>query len=891
MCKRWKKLVGICLCVCLLTGVLPVFAEDSAGAGENTLAITNETEFLAFAENCRFDQYSRGLRVSLDADLNLEGTEFQGVPIFMGTLEGNNHTISGLSIGQEGSAQGLFRYLGESAVVRNLTVQGKVTPTGSQTDVGGIVGINSGVLEQCRFEGETAGSDRIGGVAGTNRVSGILDGCTVEGSVHGAHFIGGLAGENYGVVRNSTNAASVNVTAQENEVNLSSITLETVTGTEAANTVTNVGGIAGSNNGVIRDCENQGRIGYRQMGYNIGGIAGSQLGYMENCTNAGEVYGRKEVGGIVGQMEPISKVEYSADTLQILSQQLSETTALAARASGRAQSGAETVNRQIDALQGHTAAAEDAVKQLLPDRDNPSLPDPDTVTAAHNALTGSLTGAQNSMEQIAESSRNSALSLAREVTALTNQMHKMSATVNNASEHLGGSITDVSDEDTEKDLTGKVYLCHNHGAVQGDRNVGGIVGAVAWENDLDPEDDVQIQGQRSLNFDSQLRSVIRSCQNDGAVSGKKRQVGGIVGYLSLGLAKECVNTGEVEAPDGTFVGGIAGRSGGFLRDNSAKCRLEGISSVGGIAGSGTIVSGCRSLVEIRSGAEKLGAVLGQQEEGSAETEHPVEENYYMIARTDLGGVDGISYAGQAEPMAQEAFLALEGLPEAFRQSTVTFADESGERQTLVLPLGSALAETEIPEVPIKDGHNGSWDGLEELGSGGVFFDHTFTAVYDGYEPTIRSQEQRENGRPILLAEGAFAEDESFALQPLEELPEGSGRSAPVEGWELPEFSVDAPTRVHLSCPEGHKADAMELRVRGEDGSWRTVEPEVQGSYLVFAVEPTDTGICLFQDPFDFQWVAYTAGAAVVAALLAAGIILYRKKKLKSESSEEVTSKV
>lgn len=883
--NAWKKTVGLCLCACLIwVGILPAFAE-----GEKTLSITTVTEFLAFAENCRLDQYSDGMTVSLDADLDLQGAEFSGVPIFLGTLEGNDHTITGLSVVQDGSAQGLFRYLGETGTIRHLTVRGEVKPTGSRSDVGGIVGVNSGTLENCRFEGEVSGGDRVGGIVGSNQVSAILDGCTMTGRVHGAHFVGGAAGQNYGVIRNTSNTAEVNATAEENEVEISAITMETVTGTENANTVTDVGGVAGGNTGMIRDCENHGTVGYLHMGYNIGGIVGSQLGYMESCTNFGSVYGRKEVGGIVGQMEPISKIEYRADTLQILDRQLDETAALANQVSSSARHGVESVAEQVDALQGHTTAAKDAVQQLLPDRENPHLPDEDTVVAAHNTLTSSISGAQNSMEQIAQSSRNTALSLSRDVNALTDQINDISSTVRNASNQLGGSVKDCSDQDTDADQTGKVFGCANHGAVQGDLNVGGIAGAMAWENDLDPEDDIQVSGQRSLNFDSELRAVVRSCQNDGTVTVKKRQAGGIVGYMALGLVKDCVNTAEVDAAGGAFVGGIAGRSTGFIRNNSAKCRLKGDRSVGGIAGSGTIVSDCRSLVEIISGEEKLGAVLGTLEADKAPSEESVKGNYYMSVKKDLGGVDGISYAGEAEPLIQEAFFALEGLPEVFRQSRVTFVDGAAESETITLPIGTPLTEENIPAVPPQDGYNGVWDGLEEQGTEGIYFDTTFTAVYDGYEKTIRSKEQREDGKPVLLASGAFSEDRSFEIQPLEALPEVSGTRETVEGWTIPTIDAEGSTQLRISCPEGYDAGELEIQLWGEDGGWRTVDSRVKGSYLVFAVGPTDTGICLVHNTANYGWVPY-AGAAAAAALIA-GIVVYRKKKTKQAQTEPVGSEV
>ena len=293
-----KRIFCLLLCAFLLSSlILPVFAteEEVPPAAEvvTTIFIGNEESFLRFAENCRLDSYSRELQVELLQDLDLTGFDFSGVPIFCGTFLGNGHTISGLNITANGSAMGLFRYLSPEAVVRDLTVAGTVSPQGSQTLVGGIAGSNAGSIQNCTFQGSITGSDQVGGIAGSNTVTGIIENCQLSGLIHGDHFIGGIAGSNTGVIRGCINKASVNITPQQNSVDLSDITLDNITNSESANTVTDIGGIAGSNGGVIRDCDNFADIGYRHMGYNIGGIAGSTMGYIVQSQNFGNISGRK----------------------------------------------------------------------------------------------------------------------------------------------------------------------------------------------------------------------------------------------------------------------------------------------------------------------------------------------------------------------------------------------------------------------------------------------------------------------------------------------------------------------------------------------------------------------------------------------------------------------
>lgn len=130
----------------------------------------------------------------------------------------------------------------------------------------------------------SAGSsgDTVGGLAGKNY--GKLVDCAFEGSVRGGSSVGGLAGQNTGSLVGCENQGDVNTTVVEVQADLSDITL--LRTTESVPAGTDIGGIAG----------------YEHMGYNVGGIAGRQSGYLDGCTNTGTVQGRKDVGGIAGQM-------------------------------------------------------------------------------------------------------------------------------------------------------------------------------------------------------------------------------------------------------------------------------------------------------------------------------------------------------------------------------------------------------------------------------------------------------------------------------------------------------------------------------------------------------------------------------------------------------------
>ncbi len=66
----------------------------------------------------------------------------------------------------------------------------------------------------------------------------------------------------------------------------------------------------------LQSCKNTGPVGYEHVGYNVGGIAGRQSGYLNGCTNQGVILGRKDVGGIAGQLEPEIFLRYGEDLLK-----------------------------------------------------------------------------------------------------------------------------------------------------------------------------------------------------------------------------------------------------------------------------------------------------------------------------------------------------------------------------------------------------------------------------------------------------------------------------------------------------------------------------------------------------------------------------------------------
>ena len=234
---------------------------------------------------------------------------------FEGIFEGNGMTISGLNIdrvsGSDESYAGFFGVVGKQGSVKNLTISDSKTEiTRSTKYVGGVVGLNYGVLENVNTTATVTVSSTadatnggVGGIAGRNGGYGTMIGCENKASVSGKYLTGGVAGANTGAISNSINHGSVvssdsaaggivggshyrtNIPGESNIVHVpgriaSCQNFGSVQGDDYA------GGIVGENrNGTINNCRNDGAVSARAkttrwgMVIDAGGYAGGVAGY------------------------------------------------------------------------------------------------------------------------------------------------------------------------------------------------------------------------------------------------------------------------------------------------------------------------------------------------------------------------------------------------------------------------------------------------------------------------------------------------------------------------------------------------------------------------------------------------------------------------------------
>ena len=1127
-----NRLVILLIFALLLSLAAPV------GAAGSRITIRTPEDLVELSRRCSLDSWSRGKTVVLSADLDLSDVEFSSIPTFGGTFDGQGYTISGLTITGSGNVRGLFRYLQSGGVVQNVSLEVTIEPTDLQDSLGGLVGNNRGSVRNCTVTGSIQGETNIGGIIGVNESSGKIINSTFSGSVTGEHYVGGIAGQNLGSILQCVNQGKINTVAVEGEADLEDLDSRPLNSTENLPACTDIGGITGFSTGVLQSCKNTGPVGYEHVGYNVGGIAGRQSGYLNGCTNQGVILGRKDVGGIAGQLEPEIFLRYGEDLLNqlwselgtlgdqvdhLLSDLNSTNTSTTAQLqtlsshAGTAQDAAgelmdaakdwangnlstvndlsariswslqqlepiletlrplpEELTDAVDALEEgldqaeqagdlasdagqslrtalqealraadhmnegleHIRASQDALKSALGDpneiklaleqmakgigqlgdgtvafseamehlRDGwAALPDvssidaflqafedlstagtstanglkniqkafirlKDTITAngdptealktalqelqkaaasfqsgadqlqtagkhllsaldtledagiyldgvvdafrdagdAFNnafsrlgegadafhemvktlaeepsiqftpigsdmtargdALDAALSDLLGSADDLGDLLSQSSDTILGDLSAVSQQLQSITDLLRQETSLKksgeGDRIEDISDQvDGRSQRTGCLSDARNEGVVKGDVNVAGIAGSMAIENDFDREDDLVEVGDRSLDVRYQTKAVVLSCINLGEVTGKKDDAGGIVGRMDLGQVSHCENYGSVSSADGSYVGGIAGASWGSIRDSWARCTLSGDHYVGGIAGYGSTLKNCHTLITLQEGSAYVGTVAG-----SVDPEGTVTGNTFT--QEALGAIDGISYAGQAEPVTFGALCAA-GAPETFAQLELTFRADGKEVAVVPFQYGKGIAR--LPEIPAKKGYSAAWPDLDYSH---LTASQTLEAIYTPYTSSLTDG----GDLPDILVDGSFSAQAKVSHTTKEtawtdskgESHQGTAYTVTVKDPVLDAVSYT----VHCRLPEANGRYAVWVQT-GEN--WQRQDSEKDGSYLLFPSTEETITFCLVEEGNPL--VKYLLTFTVLAAGL---FILFWRRRMQKK---------
>jgi uncharacterized repeat protein (TIGR02543 family) len=118
--------------------------------------------------------------------------------LFIGTYNGQGHTITGLTVNRSSTDSiGFFGSLGTNGTVKNIRLIASSIKGNSY--VGGVVGVNNGILTYCHNTGTISGNiGKVGGVVGNNS-SGTITNCYNTGAASGTNH-GGVVGNNSGIL-------------------------------------------------------------------------------------------------------------------------------------------------------------------------------------------------------------------------------------------------------------------------------------------------------------------------------------------------------------------------------------------------------------------------------------------------------------------------------------------------------------------------------------------------------------------------------------------------------------------------------------------------------------------------------------------------------------------
>lgn len=869
--KYLKKRIipaGLSLILIIMTviSIMPinVSAEDSL----NVIEISRVNELIEFANKCKYDSYSKDKIVKLTADIDVSGSDFKGISYFAGTFDGGSHIISGFNVDYKGSDFGFFRYIAESGFITNLNISGSINVTGSQENIGGIAGVNKGVINESSFSGKVNASTATGAIAGYNHENAKIVSCTSDADILATNQTGGIAGVNDGLISSCTSKSRVNTQELDTTLDIGGVDVGTLNLTQNVIDRNDMGGIAGESTGIISDCVNYGKIGFAHTGYNVGGIAGKQSGKVITCSNEGEIYGRKDVGGIVGQAEPDIESEYLNDrvddvqsSIDIINSTLNNMSSSMNNASSDVKSYTENIIDQYkelldklqDKLNGNNdndEKIEDFVDDISKDIENSTVAD--DIHGVADTVDSEIRTIADSIERISAQIKNIGNTVTETMDVVTSD---------------DDYIEDISSADSAQNSDGVIAKSVNRGAVHGDINAGGIAGTMNVEYDVDPEYDLDITETTNVRLRSTVSDVVIYCINYGEVNSKKDCAGGIVGLQELGLVYGSEGYGTVKSETGNYAGGIAGNSASAITDSYSLCNVESEDYTGGICGKGYTMQNCISIPAILGDGEAKGSLAG-----IIETDGEVSTNIFV---NDIyGGIDDINYSGKADSASYEAVMAMENIPDGFHRVTLVFKADGNVIDTKNIAYNANLGVSELPSIPDKDGYYAQWP--ENIVSKPILQNTVVEAEYHVWIESVAGDIASQNDKPLFIAEGKFYDDNKITLSKCD-TDNLSGDIEYSYAWKMRGTDVkDKGTKTcHFYIKNTSGSSEVWYRDNADSG-WVKADAKEHGSYMTAEI-PYEADFAVIHKESS-NMIYYICGGAAACIIVLAVIIIKKRKK-------------
>ncbi len=790
--------------------------------------------------------------------------------------------------------------------------------------VGGLVGENYGLMERCSFQGTVNGKRFTGGIAGYS--AGVIIDCENYAQVNTSITAGSLEFDS--ITLNTLTGLSLTGAEDTDVVSDSGgvvgFSIGVIDGCENMGKVGyphygyNVGGIAGRHSGYITNCVNRGEVCGRQ---DVAGIVGQMEPYLlliDSATLAEEVAllqamidaTLSQADGQVAEMEAAlysmrMNAGSAADDFYVDSNGTtngsggtnSSTTGggtttggtesgTAGGTEGGAQAGglANRLRGGFTVLLSRYKFADYRAKRLS--STNPGQAAADAAQSAINnnrnnqSLRTDLSYMGEDMERFSSAMGNMSGGLSENLSGVSAQFAKVMLMITNAlnGNAIMNKYNDVSKDEPEDSIQGKVSGCVNYGAVEGDTNVGGIAGAMGIEYQFDMENQIMSLFTASdiISTTYESKCIARDDVNRGTISARKDHAGGVAGNCDVGIIDGCQGYGSVASAEGSYVGGVVGLSQTVVQGCYSMCRLDGEEYVGGIAGYGTEIQNCAAIVGLGDVTACFGAIAGWAD---ITDDDDVSGNRYVGEH--MGAVDNISYGGKAESVSYRQLLETEGLPESFGMLKLSFVADGVTVAELPFEYGGSIDESALPEVPAKEGFNGSW---EDYDYSKLYYADVVEAQYSNLNAALSADEYREGSpQPIVLAEGEFPDGAKLRLNKYSgDGPEDTAGEV-LEKWVMTVegSGSDKSYTIHYLEPE-HTMRTGVVSLYSFDGqSWSKLVTTDDGSYLLFDWQGDSAVFCAVETARDIS--AYIYAGAGVALLVASGFVLSAVKKRRAAS--------
>ena len=262
------------------------------------------------------------------------------------------------------------------------------------------------------------------------------------------------------------------------------------------------------------------------------------------------------------------------------------------------------------------------------------------------------------------------------------------------------------------------------------------------------------------------------------------------------------------------------------------------------------------------GGAYTGAIAGDVDEDGSVTG-------CLFTHETLGAIDGISYAGKAEPAAFDVLCAGDTVPKTFSQMELTFRADG--KVVAVVPFQYGRGIDSLPEIPAKKGFSAVWPDLDYTH---LTASQTLDAVYTPYTSSLTDDTQT---LPQILVDGSFSSRAtvSHTSEPVSWTDaKGTARTgtAVTVTVDDPDMTAISYT-VHYRLPEDNKR--YDLWVKTESG-WEKQDSTVDGSYLLFTSDRETVTFCVQERTASpLLWVLL---AVLILLALMLVVIRIRKKR-------------